>query len=312
MPDVPVHRRLAAGLLIPAWNIADTLTYALKQRQERARFLRQFCRENDITLSGRVLSQSHRCFRRFKRANTALIVGVMLDDLTGLDRLHRELTIRGRDLLEHYRDKGAILVGFHIGPFTMIPPLLARMNYNVAILARADEFDAATGRSIDDVNGIIADRLSRHGCGTARFIDSQNMLALIQVKKALNRKEFLMVYPDTARSSSVAWAPLPFFRQTLAGHLGLAKLVQMTQADILYLVTYWDDRGRMILEVTGPQTYTKGASAEEILRQIYRPFEDLVSRYLPQWIQVHSYDELKYELPPREPSSLPSKQIGQP
>ena len=99
------------------------------------------------------------------------------------------------------------------------------------------------------------------------------------------------------RSSSVSWAPVPFFRQRLAGHLGLAKLLQMTRAEVIHLVTYWDKDDRMVLEVLGPCPCPSDAPPEELLRTFYAPFEGLVSRDLSQWTQIHSYDELKYDGP---------------
>ena len=293
----PWYRRAAVDLLALAWNAWGSLSYVLKGRGERTRLYRRFCRENGLEPPPGSERWLHRYHRRHERCKATLLLGMVLKDLSKLDRICGRFRIVGREILEGCRERGAILVSFHVGPYSMIGFLLVRMGFDVTALVRGDEVAAATGRDLAEVNRVLAERLAAHGSGTAQLVDSQAMLSLVQIRKALGRKGLLLVYPDTAKSSSTAWAPLPFFRQQIAGHLGLAKLLQMTRADVLHLVTYWDERGDMVLEVLGPCPYRADASPEELLRALYGPLEGLVAGRLPQWTQLHSYDELKFDSP---------------
>ncbi len=304
MRSVPWYRRAAADLLIRLWDSQNALSYHWRQRRMREQSLRTFCEENGLEPPPDSARKMHAFYRRYQRNNAAILVGGLLDDMTKVDGVYRRFHFIGREILESYRNRGAILVSFHLGPYSMIPPMLTRMNFNVTILARADDIGAASKHSMSDINRMLSDRLSRNGMGIAQFIDSLGMLSLIQIKKALNRKDFLMIYADTIKSSSVSWAPVPFFRQKIAGHLGLAKLLQMTGADVLHLYTYWDERDRMVMEIQGPRPYRADASAEELLALLYGPLQGLVAKRLPQWTHIHSYQELKYDYPLPPPSAL--------
>ena len=307
MLTAPWYRRAAAEVMILVWNAWGALSYLSRGRRERSLLFRRFCSENGLEPPPGSEGRLHRYHRRHERCKTAFVAGIVRDDFTQVERAYDRFRIVGRDLLTSYRDRGALLVAFHVGPWSLIPGLLSRMGFDVAILARGDEMAAATGHDLAEVNRVLAERLSSHGLGSTQLVDSRGMLSLIQVKRALSRKNFVLIFPDTARSSSVSWAPVPFFRQRLAGHLGLAKLLQMTRAEVVHLVTYWDRDDRMVLEVLGPCPYPSDAPPEELLRTFYAPFEGLVSRDLSQWTQIHSYDELKYDgrmdLDPISPSA---------
>lgn len=294
MRAVPWPRRVAANVLILLWNAWGALAYLLKRRRERSRVFRRFCRENGLEPPPGSERELHRFSRHHERSQAALVIGGLLKDLTKLDRVCRGFRIVGGEVLESCRDRGALVVGFHVGPFSLVGPLLTRMGFDTTVLIRGDELTAATGRELAEVNRVLADRFSGEGLGSAQLVDSQAMLSLIQIKKALKRKGLVLVYPDTAKSSSVGWAPIRFFRQQLAGHLGLAKLLQMTRAQVLHLVTYWDEDGTMVLEVL-PCPYEAEGPPEGLLHAIYAPFEGLVARRPSQWVQVHSYDELKFD-----------------
>jgi len=293
----PLLRLPAAALLTLLRHASTGLYYHLKGRKTRTQALRLFISENGLETVARDCDaerETHRYYRKFQYLNTAVLFSGLFDRTQNFDRVARRFTFIGDDIIEQYRGRGVIIMSYHIGPFTMIPLLMVMKKYDIAILARSDEVGLASRRTIDDINRYLSGFLASHGYGKAEFIDSTAKLSLVQIKKALKRKEFLIIYPDTVKQSSASWTPVPFFKQQIAGHVGLAKLVELTKADILRVLTHWDAQGGMVMKVFDRLPYAEGASQEETLRRIYGPLEGLVKTYLPQWIQVQSYEQLKY------------------
>ena len=106
--------------------------------------------------------------------------------------------------------------------------------------------------------------------------------------------EILMIHPDTAKESSVSSIPVGFFNTRIAGHIGVAKLCRFTRATVIPIAIRWDERNNINLHIDEPLDINPDGTDEEIVNTFYSLFEKRVAAHPEQWIQVESYEKLKY------------------
>ncbi len=230
-----------------------------------------------------------RCYRDL---NFHILSSCLLADEIGAWEKVSTIKFNGLDKLKNNNGKGLVVFSYHTGPYTIIPYVLMVMGFKVNILVRSDQVEPETGMSIDEINARINEVCNICGFGQMKVIDSQKIMSLIQIKKALKRGELILLFPDTARDSSVSSIPVPFFNRYIYGHAGLAKLFKLSKANFYPILSSWKENGRIQLDVHDSLNIKPNDREEDIIKSIYSLFEDAIIRNPAQWTRVQVLPEL--------------------
>ncbi len=223
-----------------------------------------------------------------------LLSGVFIKDINIFFKTLDNVKVSGLDILEKNKDKSIIGLSYHIGPFSMIPVILALKGYNSNILLRSDTLKEQTKMSLKTINKGM-DYLARtYNVGRVQFIDSLETFSLVLIRKFMKKGDILMIYPDTAKESSVGSIPVNFFNTRIAGHIGVAKLYRFTRASIIPFAIKFDEQNKIHLKIDEPLSIKLDGTDEEIVNAFYGLFEKRITANPEHWIQVESYDKLKY------------------
>ncbi len=296
-------KKLGKSLLIFILARIINLVYSpflikFKHYHTRKKAIRHFVEESVLhsKLSPTELTmKSLQYLRMFKRLNMLLLLsGVFVNDIEIFYKTLGDAKITGLDILEENMNKSVIGISYHIGPFSIMPVLLALRGYNTNLLVRSDTMEKQTRVSIEKINESMALLARQNNLGRVRFIDSLEPLSLILIRKCLKEGEMLMIYPDTAKESSVSSIPVSFFNTKIAGHIGVAKLCRFTRATIIPFSIRWDEENKIEMNIDEPMDINPDGTDEEIINSIYGPFEKKVASYPEQWINIENYKKFKY------------------
>ena len=94
--------------------------------------------------------------------------------------------------------------------------------------------------------------------------------------------------------SSVSSIPVNFFNTRIASHIGVAKLCRFARASVIPFAIKFDEQNKIHLKIDAPLNIKLEGTDEEIVKDFYRLFEKRIIANPEQWIQVESYDKLKY------------------
>ena len=266
--------------------------------RQREKALRHFVKESQVTLKtspSELVRQSLLYYRLFKRLNMFLLLaGVYIKDIEIFFKTLGNARISGLEILERNKSESIVGLSYHLGPFPMIPVILALKGYNSNVLVRSDTLQAQTKMPLEKINEAMEFLAQTYNVGRVRFIDSLATLSLVLVRKSLKDGEILMLHPDTAKESSVSSIPVHFFNTSIAGHIGVAKLCRFTRATVIPFAIRWNEHNNIHLQIDEPLDINPDGSDEEIISAFYDSFEKNVAANPEQWIQVESYEKLKY------------------
>ena len=272
--------------------------FNLKHSRQRENALRHFVEENKLPLKTSVtelVRQSLLYYRMFKRLNMFLLLaGVYSKDVDILYKTLGDVRISGLDILKKNKNKSVIGLSYHIGPFPVMPIILALNGYNSSVLLRSDTLLQQTKMSLEKINKSMEFLARTFNVGKVQFIDSLETLSLVMVRRGMKDGDILMIHPDTAKESSVSSIPVDFFNTRIAGHIGVAKLCRFTKATVIPIAIRWDGTNDINLHIDEPLEINHDGTDEEIVRAFYGLFEKNVTDHPEQWIQVESYEHLKY------------------
>jgi lauroyl/myristoyl acyltransferase len=202
--------------------------FNFRHSRNREKAIRHFVEESKLPVNkstSELVRQSLQYYRMFKRLNMFLLfAGVYIKDIEIFFKTLGNAQISGLDILEKNKGKSVIGLSYHIGPFSMIPVILALKGYDSNILVRSDTLEKQTRLSLEKINESMAFLARTFNIGRVQFIDSLSTFSLIMIRKCLKDGEILMLHPDTAKESSVGSIPVSFFNTKIAGHIGIAKL----------------------------------------------------------------------------------------
>jgi lauroyl/myristoyl acyltransferase len=296
-------KKLGKSLLIFMLSRAIYLIYFpplfnLKHSRQREIALRHFVEESKLPLKTSVtelVRQSLLYYRMFKQLNMFLLLaGVYLKDIEIFYKTLGDVRISGLDVLKRNKKKSVIGLSYHIGPFPVIPIILALNGYNSSVLLRSDTLEQQTKMSLEKINESMEFLARTFNVGKVQFIDSLATLSLVMVRKGMKDGDILMIHPDTAKESSVSSIPVDFFNTRIAGHIGVAKLCRFTKATVIPFAIRWDGPNNINLHIDKPLEINLDGTDEEIVNAFYGLFEKSVIAHPEQWIQVESYEQMKY------------------
>jgi len=272
--------------------------FNLSHSRSRKKAIHHFIEESRLPLklsSTELIGKSLQYYRMFKRLNMFLLLaGVYIKDIEIFYKTLGNTQISGLDILESNSNKSVIGLSYHIGPFSMIPVILALRGYNSNVLVRSDTLQQQTKMSLDKINAGMDFLARTYNVGRVQFIDSLATFSLVMVRKCLKDGEILMIHPDTAKESSVSSIPVSFFNTLIAGHIGIAKLCRFTRPTVIPFSIRWDTRNHILLDINEPLEINPDGTDEEIINAFYGPFEKAISSFPEQWIQIESYEKFKY------------------
>ena len=118
------------------------LLFNFVHSRTREKALRHFVEESKLPLKMSVTElarQSLQYYRLFKRLNMFLLLaGVYIKDIGIFYKTLGDVQISGLEILEKNKNKSVIGLSYHMGPFPMIPVVLALKGYNSNVLLRSD------------------------------------------------------------------------------------------------------------------------------------------------------------------------------
>ena len=194
-----------------------------------------------------------------------LLAGVYIKDIEIFFNTLGNVRISGLEILERNKKKSVIGLSYHIGPFPMIPIILALKGYNSNVLLRSDTLQAQTKMSLEKINASMDFLARTYNIGKVQFIDSLATMSLVLVRKCMKDGEILMIHPDTAKESSVSSIPVPFFNTRIAGHIGVAKLCRFTRATVIPFAIRWNEHNNIHLQIDEPLDINPDGTDEEIV-----------------------------------------------
>lgn len=272
--------------------------FNLTHSRAREKAVRHFVAESGLDIKKSPLQlaeQSLTYYMMFKRLNMfLLLIGVYVKDIDIFYKTLGSARVTGLDIIERNGGKSIVGVSYHMGPFAMIPVILALRGYSCNVLVRSDTLQQQTKMDMEKINKSMAYLARTYNVGKVQFIDSLSDFSLIMLRKCLRDGEILMIYPDTARESSVSSIPVDFFNTRIAGHVGIAKLCRFTRATVIPFAARWDGTDSIHLRIGEELPITPENSDDEIITYFYGSFEKSVAAHPEQWIQVESYEKLKY------------------
>ena len=274
------------------------LLFNFNHYRSREKAIRHFVAESKLPLkkpTAEIVRQSLLYYRLFKRLNMFLLLaGVYIKDIEIFFKTLGNAQVSGLDILEKNKEKSVIGLSYHIGPFPMIPIILALKGINSNVLLRSDTLQEQSKMSIDKINESMDFLARTYNIGKVHFIDSLDPFSLILIRKCLKDGEILMLHPDTAKESSVSSIPVSFFNTEIAGHIGVAKLCRFTRATVIPFSIKWNEENKLQLDIDDPMDINPDDTDEEIINVIYGPFEKKVASNPEQWILIESYEKMKY------------------
>ena len=274
------------------------LLFNFVHARTRDKAVRHFVEESKLPLKMPVtelVRQSLLYYRLFKRLNMFLLLaGVYIKDIGIFYKTLGDVQISGLEILEKNKNKSVIGLSYHMGPFPMIPVILALKGFNSNVLLRSDTLQEQSKISLEKINETMAFLAQNFNVGKVQFIDTLETLALVMVRKCMKDGEILMIHPDTAKESSVSSIPVNFFNTRIAGHIGVAKICRFTKATVIPFAIRWDGPDNIRLHIDEPLELNHDGTDEEIVNAFYGLFEENVTVHPEQWIQVESYEQLKY------------------
>jgi lauroyl/myristoyl acyltransferase len=197
--------------------------------------------------------------------------------------------------LERYREEGIVGIGYHIGPISAVPVMMAILGYDTTFLLRPDTIKKDLGLTIDQINERLEKFCKTNGLGKITGLDSLSTFAVVQMKKRLRKGQILFIYPDTVHSSEADCVAVPFFNSKIAGHLGIAKIYRMTNAKLVPIEFGWHEDGREYFHVKEPLDIHQDLSDEQITCEVYRGMVTRLKVDLAQWLRVRFFDLLKHK-----------------
>ena len=274
------------------------LFFNFSHSRTREKAIRHFIEESKLPLNkpiDELVRQSLQYYRMFKRLNMFLLLaGVYIKDIDIFYKTLGNTQISGLDNLEKNKGKSVIGLSYHIGPCPMIPVILALKGYNSNVLLRSDSLQEQSKMSLEKINETMEFLARTFNIGRVQFIDSLEPFSLILIRKCLKDGEILMLHPDTAKESSVGSIPVSFFNTKIAGHIGVAKLCRFTRATVIPFSIKWNEEKKIQLDIDDPMDINPDDTDEEIINVIYGPFEKKVASNPEQWINIESYEKMKY------------------
>jgi len=296
-------KKLGKSLLGFILSLAIDLIYfppffSFNHYRSREKAILHFIEESKLPLNkpiDELVRKSLQYYRMFKRLNMFLLLaGVYIKDIDIFYKTLGNTQISGLDNLERNKKKSVIGLSYHMGPFSMIPVILALQGYNSNVLLRSDSLQEQSKMSLEKINDTMEFLARTFNVGKVQFIDSLEPFSLVLVRKCMKDGEILMIHPDTAKESSAGSIPVSFFNTRIAGHIGVAKLCRFTKATVIPFAIRWNDRNDLHLNIDDPLAINHDGTDEEILEAFYGPFEKAVTSCPEQWINIESYEALKF------------------
>ncbi len=308
MRNIPLRvfslfRNSCLKCVVSLHRVVIFLGWLFKKKRVREKAILDFISENELSDqydTKTLLDKNNSYYRNFQSLNICLLLTAVFKDTLLAQSILDCLNPVGLDIIDRYAGKGVIGVSFHIGPFTIIPMMLMLMGYRVTVLVSSDAVGNESGMNLGRINKMMDNYSKNHDCGEITFIDALSILSLVQIKKAINRGEILIIYPDVVRELSANPIPVKFFNTEISGHLGLAKVFRLTGADVLPMSIRWQDDKSMNLDIREPYEINPDDSDAEITEKIYGSFEKQVRIHPEQWIRVINYHKLKIQPPSTE------------
>ena len=203
--------------------------------RSREKAIRYFVEESKLPLKTSIsecVRQSVLYYRLFKRLNMFLLLaGVYIKDIEIFYKTLGNTQISGLEIFEKNKNKSVIGLSYHMGPFPMIPVILALKGYNSIVLLRSDTLQEHAKMSLEKINATMEYLSRTFNVGKVQFIDSLSTFSLVLVRKAMKDGDILMIHPDTAKESSVSSIPVKFFKYPNCWSYWYCQTLQVYQGD---------------------------------------------------------------------------------
>lgn len=203
--------------------------------------------------------------------------------LAGIDRAgfrQRKLTVEGREVLERARESGpgAIVVGFRMGVYPVIPMALGALGYDVGMIVG--------GRRLIRAAQTLGEQFAPQANGRIQYMSAQDPLVLARSQEHLNAGDVVCTLMELSPIKYAKTTQVQFLGWTINVAYGIPYLSAVTQRPVIPALLLGERGVRYRLRFLDPLPAPPRdrASIFAGTQALYGVLEEQVRRYPEQWV----------------------------
>jgi hypothetical protein len=221
--------------------------------------------------------------RRFRRNLLYNGIADLAVLLSGIDKpgfREGQLTVEGAPVLERQRESGpgAIVVGFRLGVYPVIPLALGALGYDVAMIVG--------GRRLIRAAQTLGEEFAPEANGRIEYMSAQDPLVLARSLQQLNAGGVVSTLMELSPIKYAKTTPVRFLDWTINVAYGIPYLSAMTGRPVIPALLLSENGARFRLRFLDPLTAPARdrASILAATQALYGVLEEQVLRYPEQWV----------------------------
>lgn len=274
LPYRVLHRLLVGATWLETWS-----RWPLKTLKMSDGLAKTFA---SIDPTGRRFGLAREVRRRFWRNRMYLETADLFVLLTGLDRAafwREAITVEGRDNLLAARNEGpgAIVLGFRLGVYPLLPLALAGMGHDVAMVVGAEPL-ASLGEA-------LGQRFAPASARRVRYLSARDPLVLARCREALDAGGLVCTLMELSPQRFNKTATVRFLGWDVNVPYGVPYLAAATGRSIVPAVFTREPGPRFRLRFLEPLAPPAGRAAVlSAAQDLYVLLEQQILRYPDQWV----------------------------
>ncbi len=225
-------------------------------------------------------AEARRRFRRNLLYDGIADLGVLLSGIDKPGFRRRALSIEGQEVLDRERERGpgAIVVGFRMGVYPMIPLALGALGYEAGMIVG--------GRRLIRAGRTLGEEFAPEASRRLRYMSAQDPLVLARSQEQLNAGNVVCTLMELSPIKYAKTTPVEFLGWTVNVAYGIPYLSAMTQRPVVPALLLSEKGPRFRLRFLEPvrAPARDRASIFRATQALYSVLEEQVRRYPAQWV----------------------------
>lgn len=203
--------------------------------------------------------------------------------INGIDRpgfRQRALTVEGREILDRARESGpgAIVIGFRLGGYPVIPMALGALGYDVRMIVG--------GKRLIRTGQALGEEFAPEATSRVRYMSAQDPLVLARSLEHLNAGNIVATLMELSPIKYAKTTPVRFLNWTVNVAYGIPYLSAMTGRPVIPALLLSEKGARFRLRFLDPLPAPSRdrASIFAATQALYGVLEEQVRRYPEQWV----------------------------
>ncbi len=297
IPYPALHRLLAGATWLETW-----LRWPLKTLKMSDGLAAAFAA---IDPDGRRFGLTEEVRRRFWRNRMYLETADLFVLLANLDKAafrRKAVAVEGHDTLLAVREKGpgAIVLGFRLGVYPLLPLALGAMGYDVTMVVGAEPL-AGLGKA-------LGERFAPASARRVRYLSARDPFVLARCREALDGQGLVATLMELSPQQFSRTTAVRFLGWEVQVPYGIPYLAAATGRSIVPAVFLREPGPRFRLRFLEPLPPPSGkASVLRTAQELYGLLEQQVLRYPDQWVGwtlLKSHLGIDVDRPPEAAHSL--------